>query len=103
MICCLPHPELMIVTYQWTHYGYEAREVQNNFIVDRSPCHFINTHPWLICPQYLTRCAVFFFVARGGRYACCQCVGITYHTQCEDLMGRAWRKQRKIEKHLIDG
>lgn len=97
------YPERMIVSYQWTPYGDEPREVQNTFTIDRTTCHFGNTRPWLICPQCGTRCAVVYFGARGGRYACRQCVGITYHSQCEDLMGRAWRKQHKLEKHLIDG
>ena len=99
----LEEPERMIVTYQWTPYGNEHREVQKTFTIDRTTCHFGNTRPWLICPQCGTICAVVYFGARGGSYACRKCVGITYRSQCKDLIDRAWRKQYKLEKDLIDG
>ena len=53
---------------------------------------------WLLCPVRGERVAVLYM--RSGRFACRHCQRIAYACQSDDLMGRAWRKQGKVEKRL---
>ena len=41
-----------------------------------------------------------YFGARGGRYACRRCLRLAYMSETEDLSGRLWRKQAKLENRL---
>lgn len=66
--------------------------------VERTRCNFGGSRPWFICPVRGERVAVLYM--RSGRFACRHCQRIAYASQGEDLTGRAWRKQGKIEKRL---
>lgn len=81
-------------------YSWQGREFENTFAFIKTPCHFGGVRWWFQCPQCDERCAKLFFNRRNGRYACRLCVGITYYSQCEDAMDRAWRKQNKLERKL---
>ncbi len=96
-------PERVILSYQWTPYGHDPRDVECSLWIDRTPCNYGGSRPWIICPSCGRRCAVVYFGAPGGRYACRRCVRVAYYSQSEDLMDRAWRKQRKIERKLASG
>lgn len=66
--------------------------------VERTRCHLGGSRPWFICPVRGERVAVLYM--RSGRFACRHCQRIAYASQCEDMTGRAWRKQRKVEARL---
>lgn len=66
--------------------------------VEHTHCNFGGSRPWFICPVRGERVAVLYL--RAGRFACRHCQRIAYGSQSEDLTGRAWRKQRKVEKRL---
>jgi hypothetical protein len=93
-------PERVVLTYQWTPYNSEPRQVECALWIERTPCNYGGTRPWFRCPSCGRRCAVVYYGAPGGRYACRRCVRVTYLSQCDDLMGRLWRKQRKVERKL---
>src|SRR3569623_1860609 len=57
---------------------------------------------WFRCPQCWRRCAVVYFGAPGGRYACRKCLRLAYMSEAEGAMDRLWRKQRKLERPLGD-
>ena len=92
--------ERVILSYQWTPPNSESRDVECVIWVERTPCNYGGTRPWFRCPSCGRRCAVVYFGAPGGRYACRRCLRVAYLSQCEDEMGRLWRRQRKIEGRL---
>jgi hypothetical protein len=71
---------------------------RQSIIIERTRCHFGGARPWFICPVRGERVAVLYM--RAGRFACRHCQRIAYASQSDDLMSRAWRKQRKIENRL---
>ena len=75
--------------------GGEARTQQ--IAITRTPCHYGGTRPWFRCPGG-ERVAVLYL--RAGRFACRHCQGIAYASQSDDVVGRAWRRQRKVEARL---
>lgn len=81
-------------------YAISGRYIENILRVTTTPCHFGGERLWFACPQCDERCARIFLNRRSGKYACRKCVGIAYYSQSEDAMGRAWRKQNKLEKKL---
>lgn len=97
------NPERVILSYQWTPYGSDPRSVECTLWIEHTPCNYGGSRPWFLCPSCGRRCAVVYFGAPGGRYACRHCARVAYLTQSEDVMGRLWRKQHKIEARLVDG
>jgi hypothetical protein len=93
----------VILTYQWTPYNGEPRHVECSLWIERTPCNYGGGRPWFLCPSCGRRCAIVYFGAPGGRYACRHCVRVGYHSQCEDETGQLWLKQRKIERRLAGG
>jgi len=69
--------------------------------VVRTPCHFGKSRPWFRCPLCSRRVAVLYH--RGGRFACRHCQRVAYLSQSEDVIGRAWRRQGKVERQLVEG
>lgn len=61
-------------------------------------CNFGGSRPWFLCPRCSRRVGVLFM--RSGRFVCRRCAGVAYASQSEDVMGRAWRRQGKIECRL---
>ncbi len=66
----------------------------------RTDCHYGGTRPWLLCPPCGKRVAVLYL--RGGRFICRHCARVVYASQSEDVIGRAWRRQGKLEARLGD-
>jgi hypothetical protein len=95
------NPERVILSYQWTPYGGDPQSVECALQIDRTVCNYGGSRPWFLCPACWRRCAVVYF--GRGRYACRHCNHVAYYSQSEDLMGRAWRKQHKLEAKLNDG
>jgi hypothetical protein len=66
--------------------------------LDRTSCTYGGTRSWFHCPRCTQRVAVLFLRANG--FACRRCQGIAYSSQSEDMTGRAWRRQAKLEARL---
>lgn len=93
----------LTLTYQWTPYNSEPRNVECSLWIAHTPCNYGGTRPWFRCPSCGRRCGVVYYGAPGGRFACRHCVRVTYLSQCEDETGRLWRRQRKVERKLAGG
>lgn len=61
-------------------------------------CGFGGERAWFSCPRCHERAAKLYL--RATRFACRNCHRLVYASQSEDLMGRAWRVQRKLEARL---
>ena len=53
------------------------------------------------CPRCGDRCVVVYF--GGGTFACRKCMRLGYASEAETMIGRLWRKQKKIERRLAGG
>lgn len=82
-------------------YGVDGERRDQRVSVVRTPCHFGGSRSWFICPVCGERVAVLYM--RAGRFACRYCQRIAYLSQSEDVIGRAWRRQGKAERRLVDG
>ena len=79
-------------------YGINGRPVAQTIDLERAPCPYGGSRPWLRCDQCRRRVAVLFF---GGRiFACRSCSRVAYSSQSEDVIGRGWRRQAKLEARL---
>ena len=107
-------------TWQWSDpetgerrasIGYRSDGVSLtlNFSCDGSPreqsirltetaCNYGGSRSWFICPIRGERVAVLFL--RAGRFACRHCQRVAYGSQSDDVCGRTWRKQSKVESRL---
>lgn len=92
--------EKLILDYQWTPYCGDPVSVSCTLYLHRTPCNFGGHRRWFNCPQCWRRCAVVYFGASGGHYACRNCLRLAYLSEGEDLTGRLWRRQRKLESRL---
>lgn len=88
------------LNYQWTPYDSDPQQVTCSLRIDKTPCNFGGNRSWFLCPQCGRRCAVVYFGARGGRYACRMCLRLAYLSEAQDGMGRMWRKQDKLAARL---
>jgi len=66
--------------------------------IERTPCTFGHSRPWFACPACGHRVALLYL--RGVRFRCRNCHGLRYASQSEDVCGRSWRKQSKLEDRL---
>jgi hypothetical protein len=64
-------------------------------------CHYGGSRPWFNCPRCPSRVAILCMVSGG--WACRHCMPVRYASQSEDVMGRAWRRTRKIRRRLVGG
>lgn len=96
-------PERVSLSYQWTPYNSEPRTVECSLWIVRTPCNYGGSRPWFRCPSCGRRCGVVYYGAPGGCFACRHCVRVSYFSQCDDVMGRLWRRQRKVERKLAGG
>jgi hypothetical protein len=65
-----------------------------------TPCHYGGARPWFLCPLCQRRTALLYM--RAGRFGCRHCQRVAYSSQSEDVMGRTWLKQRKLEARLCE-
>jgi hypothetical protein len=84
--------------YLRLQYAVDGEGQEQRISVVRTPCHFGGSRPWFRCPVRGERVAVLYL--RAGRFACRHCQCIAYLSQSEDVVGRSWRKQSKVEKQL---
>lgn len=82
-------------------FSAQGRPVTQHVPLDRTSCHYGGARPWFRCPRCSRRVAVLFH--RGGLFRCRTCSGVAYCSQAEDAVGRAWRRQSKLEARLAEG
>lgn len=78
----------------------EQRIIKDTVALLHAPCNLGGTRPWFSCPLCARPVAVLYM--RAGRFACRHCQRVAYSSQSEDVMGRTWLKQRKVEARLGD-
>lgn len=83
------------ITLEYSVNGVPITEHVN---ITRTACAYGGTRPWFNCPKCWERVAVLYL--RQSRFACRNCQRLVYASQSEDQIGRAWRKQSKIEARL---
>lgn len=81
-------------------YQTGGEDVEQRIATTTTPCTYGGGRPWFICPYCHKRRAL-LYLAR--QVACRTCFRMTYPSQCEDAVGRLWRKQAKIEAQLQSG
>lgn len=79
-------------------YSIDGKPSGHAVRLETTPCNYGGTRPWFVCPVRGERVAVLFL--RAGRFACRHCQRIAYASQSEDMIGRIWRKQGKVEAKL---
>ena len=78
----------------------ERRDGSQTVLLACTPCAFGNTRPWFVCSHCQQRAGLLFM--RWGRFACRKCQKVAYTSQSEDMCGRMWRAQAKIESQLAE-
>lgn len=89
-------PGALVLRYQC---GGKPREDWVRLTYTRGPVG--GDRPWFVCPIKGERVAILY--QRHGRFACRRCNHIAYASQSEDVVGRTWRRQGKLEARLVDG
>ena len=90
------------LAYTWTPYGYDPRPVTCRVPIIRTACNYGGYRHWFECPDCGRGCALIYGISRRGNFACRVCQRLGYASECEDLIGRLWRKQQKLEAKLDD-
>ena len=72
--------------------------VTQDINITRTACNYGGSRAWFNCPQCWRRVAKLYL--RGSRFKCRHCQRIAYASQSEDLIGRGWRQQAKLEARL---
>jgi len=83
------------------NYSHNGQAVSDDVRVVQTACNYGGTRPWFQCPRCTKRVAVLYL--RSGRFMCRHCGGVVYASQADDAIGRAWRRQAKLEARLVDG
>ena len=92
--------DAMEVRYIWTPNDDEPRDICCIVPLERTPCRYGGTRTWFRCPDCGRRCALVYGLNRWGHFACRRCLNLAYQSEAEDVTGRAWRKQRRLEALL---
>lgn len=79
-------------------YISNGKPVAQTIRLERTPCPFGGSRPWMRCGHCHRRVAVFFF--GGSVFACRRCSRVAYSSQSEDALARGWRRQAKLERRL---
>jgi hypothetical protein len=89
----------LTLNYRATIQG-QARDYAQRVELAYTACHFGQSRPWALCPRCGHRVAMLYL--RAGQFACRHCQRVSYASQSQDVLGRSWIKQRKIEAKLGD-
>lgn len=76
----------------------QRRDGSQTIRLAHTACNYGKSRPWFVCPVCQRRAGVLYM--RAGRFACRHCQRVAYSSQSEDVMGRMWRIQQKIETRL---
>jgi hypothetical protein len=80
------------------NYSTNGKPVMQHVPLERTACNYGGTRPWLRCPRCDRRVAVLYM--RSGLFSCRKCSAVVYASQSEDDIGRAWRRESKLEARL---
>lgn len=83
-------------------FAVNGEPVRQRIGTQRTACNYGGGRVWFACPRCGRRVAVLFLRGNAG-FICRHCGRIAYSSQSEDVTGRAWRKQRKVEAKLGEG
>jgi hypothetical protein len=108
-------------TWQWTDaetgervasIGYRVHgstvvldyQLNGDPMIQRAPilktaCHYGGWRSWFGCPRCGRRVAV-LYLRSGAGFVCRKCGHVSYRSQSEDAIGRAWLRQSKAEAKL---
>ncbi|SAK97649.1 hypothetical protein AWB75_07138 [Caballeronia catudaia] len=81
-------------------YSINGTPVEQRVELLETPCNYGGDRVWLACPNCRQRVAPLYL---SRQVACRKCFRLAYPSQSEDLMGRMWRKQGKVERRLRSG
>ena len=76
----------------------QRRDGSQTIRLAHTACNYGKSRPWFVCPVCQRRAGVLYL--RAARFACRHCQSVAYSSQSEDVMGRMWRVQQKIEIRL---
>jgi hypothetical protein len=79
-------------------YTANGAPINQRISIDRTACALGGSRPWFKCPNCWGRVACLYL--KQSRFACRACHRLVYASQSEDAIGRAWRKQQKLEALL---
>jgi len=79
-------------------YATEGVNIREHIDITRTACKLGGSRAWFHCPRCRRRVAKLHL--RGGRFSCRVCQRLAYASQSDDLIGRLWRLQAKIEAKL---
>jgi hypothetical protein len=77
-----------------------AGRIRGGARIERTPCRFGGTRPWLLCPRCNSRRSILYGIDKNGGFSCRGCMKLVYCSQDERKMVRLWLKERKLEKKL---
>lgn len=80
------------------HYSANSVPVRTEVRIIKTPCNYGGARPWFMCPRCGRRVAKLYL--RSRYFECRHCHRLSYASQSDDAMGRAWRKQHKVEAKL---
>ncbi|MBY0235569.1 MAG: hypothetical protein K2W93_11360 [Burkholderiaceae bacterium] len=80
-------------------YSVNGRPMHQHIWLNRTPCNYGGTRTWFSCPNCRRQVAK-LFLRSGAGFICRHCGRISYSSQSDDAVSRAWRKQRKAEAKL---
>lgn len=75
--------------------------VPTELCIERTPCPFGGTRPWLRCRICNSRRSILYGLDENGSFSCRKCMGLVYSSQDETKLQRLWRKQDRLEAKLI--
>lgn len=81
-------------------YTTSGEDVVQRIGIITTSCTYGGGRPWFVCPCCHKRVALLYL---SRRVACRKCFQLAYPSQSEDVVGRAWRRQSKIEQRLTSG
>jgi hypothetical protein len=81
-------------------FSVNGADAGHTIVLARTQCTFGGERTWFRCGRCSRRCAVLYL--RSSTFRCRKCGGVVYASQSEDLIGRAWRRQRRLEQRLGD-
>lgn len=82
-------------------YALNGEPMRQRVPILSTPCTYGGKRLWFGCPRCGRRVAMLYLRTLG--FGCRRCCQIAYASQSEDAIGRAWRKESKIERKLGDG
>lgn len=85
-------------THMILNYSANDVSITEHINITRTSCKLGGSRAWFHCPRCYGRVAKLHL--RGGRFACRGCQRLAYTSQSEDILGRLWRQQAKIEAKL---